>query len=108
MLNAFSVPVAPQGNSALATLQPWHYSSDCIVEVDQSPVALLKVKIDVGTPLSGRSVCAAWGRYAQPKLSDILPLGPVTARVSNLWRRQEPRRDGAAARSEALPALTFG
>src|SRR6202044_2430859 len=31
MLKAFSVPVTPQGKSALATLPPWHYSSDCIV-----------------------------------------------------------------------------
>src|SRR5579859_8203570 len=31
MLKAFSVPVTPQGKSALATLPPWHYSSDCVV-----------------------------------------------------------------------------
>jgi hypothetical protein len=31
MLKAFSVPVTPQGKSALATLPPWHYSSDCLV-----------------------------------------------------------------------------
>ncbi|HET6238685.1 MAG TPA: acetoacetate decarboxylase family protein [Acetobacteraceae bacterium] len=30
MPKAFSVPVTPQGTSALATLPPWHYSSDCI------------------------------------------------------------------------------
>ena len=30
MLKAFSVPVTPQGKSALATLPPWHYSSDCM------------------------------------------------------------------------------
>jgi len=30
MPKAFSVPVTPQGKSALATLPPWHYSSDCI------------------------------------------------------------------------------
>jgi acetoacetate decarboxylase len=30
MLNALSVPITPQGKSALATLPPWHYSSDCI------------------------------------------------------------------------------
>lgn len=29
-LKAFTVPVTPQGNSALATLPPWHYSSDCM------------------------------------------------------------------------------
>jgi hypothetical protein len=27
---AFAVPVTPSGNSALATLPPWHYSSDCL------------------------------------------------------------------------------
>jgi acetoacetate decarboxylase len=31
MLKGFSVPLAPGGKSALATLPPWHYSSDCIV-----------------------------------------------------------------------------
>ena len=30
MLKALSVPITPQGKSALATLPPWHYSSDCI------------------------------------------------------------------------------
>jgi acetoacetate decarboxylase len=30
MPKAFSVPITPQGKSALATLPPWHYSSDCI------------------------------------------------------------------------------
>src|ERR1700744_5905504 len=30
MLKAFSVPITPQGKSALATLPPWHYSSDCL------------------------------------------------------------------------------
>ena len=27
-LKAFTVPLTPQGNSALATFPPWHYSSD--------------------------------------------------------------------------------
>lgn len=31
MLKGFSVPLTPQGSSALAALPPWHYSSDCIV-----------------------------------------------------------------------------
>ena len=30
MLKGFSVPLTPQGQSALAKLPPWHYSSDCI------------------------------------------------------------------------------
>ena len=29
-LKGFSVPLTPQGRSALATPPPWHYSSDCI------------------------------------------------------------------------------
>jgi hypothetical protein len=29
MLRGFSVPLSPQGKSTLATLPPWHYSSDC-------------------------------------------------------------------------------
>jgi hypothetical protein len=31
MLQGFSVPLTPQGNSALTSPPPWHYSSDCIV-----------------------------------------------------------------------------
>src|SRR5271156_4260656 len=30
MLKGFSVPLPPQGKSTLATLPPWHYSSECI------------------------------------------------------------------------------
>jgi hypothetical protein len=30
MLKGFSVPLTLRGKSALATLPPWHYSSDCI------------------------------------------------------------------------------
>jgi hypothetical protein len=30
MLKGFSVPLSPQGKSTLATLPPWHYSSDCM------------------------------------------------------------------------------
>ena len=44
MLKGFSVPLAPQGKSALATLQPWHYSSDCMaIEywTDQGAIAAL-------------------------------------------------------------------
>ena len=29
-LRGFSVPLTPRGNSALASLPPWHYSSDCM------------------------------------------------------------------------------
>src|SRR5271170_6693022 len=42
MLKGFSVPLTPQGKSALATLPPWHYSSDCVaIEfwADRSAVA---------------------------------------------------------------------
>jgi Acetoacetate decarboxylase (ADC) len=41
MLKGFSVPLTLQGNSALATLPPWHYSSDCIaVEYWTDPEAI--------------------------------------------------------------------
>jgi hypothetical protein len=41
MLKAFSVPITPQGKSALATLPPWHYSSDCIaIEYWADPAAI--------------------------------------------------------------------
>jgi acetoacetate decarboxylase len=44
MLRSFSVPLTPQGKSALAAQPPWHYSSDCIaVEywADQRAIAAL-------------------------------------------------------------------
>lgn len=41
MLEGFSVPLTPQGKSALATLPPWHYSSDCLaVEYWADPAAV--------------------------------------------------------------------
>lgn len=41
MTKAFSVPLTPQGQSALATMPPWHYSSDCIaVEFWADPAAI--------------------------------------------------------------------
>ncbi len=41
MLKAFSVPVTSSGRSALATLPPWHYSSDCIaIEYWADPAAI--------------------------------------------------------------------
>jgi len=41
MLKAFSVPVTPQGQSALATMPPWHYSSDCMaIEYWADPKAI--------------------------------------------------------------------
>ncbi|WP_167307077.1 hypothetical protein [Paraburkholderia hospita] len=49
MLKAFSVPVTPQGKSALATLPPWHYSSDRLaIEywADQKAIAALRSSPD--------------------------------------------------------------
>ena len=41
MLKGFSVPLTPQGESALAKLPPWHYSSDCIaIEYWTDPSAI--------------------------------------------------------------------
>src|ERR1700683_3134944 len=41
MLKGFSVPLSPDGKSALATLPPWHYSSDCIaIEYWAAPAAI--------------------------------------------------------------------
>jgi hypothetical protein len=40
-LKGFSVPLSPQGKSALASLPPWHYSSDCTaVEYWADPQAI--------------------------------------------------------------------
>jgi acetoacetate decarboxylase len=40
-LKGFTVPLSPQGNSALAARPPWHYSSDClVVEYWASPDAI--------------------------------------------------------------------
>jgi acetoacetate decarboxylase len=41
MLKGFSVPLTPQGKSALASLPPWHYSSDCLaIEYWADPAAV--------------------------------------------------------------------
>jgi hypothetical protein len=41
MLQGFSVPLTPQGKSALATPPPWHYSSDCLaIEYWADPAAI--------------------------------------------------------------------
>jgi acetoacetate decarboxylase len=59
MLKAFSVPITPQGKSALATLPPWHYSSDCLaVEywADQKAIAaLLPPGVTVDEKSGGRA-----------------------------------------------------
>lgn len=59
MSKAFSVPVTPQGKSALATLPPWHYSSDCLaVEygADQNTIAaLLPPGLTVDEKSAGRA-----------------------------------------------------
>jgi acetoacetate decarboxylase len=41
MLKGFSVPLTPDGHSALVNLPPWHYSSDCIaIEYWADPAAI--------------------------------------------------------------------
>ena len=41
MLQGFSVPLTPQGKSALASPPPWHYSSDCLaIEYWTDPPAI--------------------------------------------------------------------
>jgi hypothetical protein len=42
MLQGFSVPLTPQGKSALVSPPPWHYSSDCIaIEYWADPAAIM-------------------------------------------------------------------
>ncbi len=59
MPKAFSVPITPQGKSALATLPPWHYSSDCIaIEYWADPkaiAALLPPGVTVDEKSAGRA-----------------------------------------------------
>ena len=59
MPKAFSVPITPQGKSALATLPPWHYSSDCLaVEFWADPsaiAALLPPGVTVDEKSGGRA-----------------------------------------------------
>jgi hypothetical protein len=41
MLHGFSVPLTPQGKSALVSPPPWHYSSDCLaIEYWTDPAAI--------------------------------------------------------------------
>lgn len=59
MPTAFSVPITPQGKSALATQPPWHYSSDCLaIEfwADQKAIAaLLPPDVTVDEKSDGRA-----------------------------------------------------
>ncbi len=59
MLKGFSVPLTPQGKSALASLPPWHYSSDCIaIEywTDQTAIeALLPPGLTTDKKSAGRA-----------------------------------------------------
>jgi hypothetical protein len=44
MLKGFTVPLTSQGESALAKLPPWHYSSDClVVEYWANPAAIAEL-----------------------------------------------------------------
>jgi acetoacetate decarboxylase len=44
MLKGFSVPLSPEGKASLASLPPWHYSSDCtVVEYWADPKAVAAV-----------------------------------------------------------------
>jgi len=58
-LKGFTVPLTPQGRSALATLPPWHYSSDCIaVEYWTNPdavQALLPAGLSLDPKSNGRA-----------------------------------------------------
>jgi acetoacetate decarboxylase len=59
MLKGFSVPLTPQGNSALVAPPPWHYSSDCIaIEYWTDPnavAALLPPGLKPDTKSGGRA-----------------------------------------------------
>ena len=58
-LKGFSVPLTPQGRSALANLPPWHYSSDCMaIEYWTNPdavAALLPPGLKPDTKSAGRA-----------------------------------------------------
>jgi acetoacetate decarboxylase len=55
MLKGFAVPLTPGGKSALATLPPWHYSSDCIaIEYWADPTAIAAL-LPPGVALDGKS-----------------------------------------------------
>jgi acetoacetate decarboxylase len=62
MAKAFSVPITPQGKSALATMPPWHYSSDCLVieywADKQALAALLPPGVTLDEKSDGR--CFLW------------------------------------------------
>jgi Acetoacetate decarboxylase (ADC) len=59
MLKGFTVPLSPQGKSSLATLPPWHYSSDCIcIEYWADPgavAALLPAGVKADPKSNGRA-----------------------------------------------------
>jgi acetoacetate decarboxylase len=55
MLKGFTVPLTPSGESALATLPPWHYSSDCIVIEYWTDPAAIAALLPPGVAPDGRS-----------------------------------------------------
>jgi acetoacetate decarboxylase len=59
MLQGFSVPLTPQGKSTLATVPPWHYSSECIVieywADPQAIAALLPPGLSLDAKSEGRA-----------------------------------------------------
>ena len=59
MLKGFTVPLSPEGKSALAAQPPWHYSSDCIaIEYWTDPkavAALLPPGVAIDEKSSGRA-----------------------------------------------------
>jgi acetoacetate decarboxylase len=61
MLHGFSVPLTPQGSSALVSSPPWHYSSDCLVVEywtdAQAVAALLPPGVSVDEKSQGRAFC---------------------------------------------------
>jgi acetoacetate decarboxylase len=60
-LKGFTVPLTPQGRSTLATLPPWHYSSDCMaIEYWADPeaiAALLPPGLTPDQKSAGRAFC---------------------------------------------------
>src|ERR1700743_2443486 len=60
MLKGFAVPLTPGGKSTLATLPPWHYSSDCIaIEYWTDPASVASLLPPGGT-LDEKSVGGAF------------------------------------------------
>ena len=106
MLKGFTVPLTAGGKSALATLPPWHYSSDCIaIEywADQAAIAaLLPPGVAPDNKSGGRAFFwfLDW-QFTGSNINDLIP------RELSISRGLRPGRSDLRGYSDQLLPIHF-